>query len=102
MTPQDESVVSPSHRVIARPPAMGSTYWRVTVLDPTCRRRIRQTTGGLTREDAERAVARIESRLAPHAPAGATATRGSDLLNHFMDPRRPKNLGRPNRPAAWS
>lgn len=96
-----EVLVSQSGRVRATAPPPGGRYWRVTKLDAEGTR-IGQTTGGLTRETALSRIRDEDRKLAAHAPAGAHATRGEELLDHYLDDSRPKNQSRPGRPAHWS
>lgn len=99
--PGSGPLCSPSGRVRARPPVPGDRYWRVSVYD-TLGRRVAQTTAGRTRETAERRLRELDRRLAAHAPAGAAAVYGDELLDYFVAEDRPKNHGRPDRAPQWS
>lgn len=95
------TLLSRSGRIRAVAPAPGQRYWRLSVHDSRGHR-IGQTTGGPSRATAERKLLELERRLAAHAPAGADATRGSELLDYFVDPTRPKNQRRPHGSPQWS
>lgn len=95
------TLLSPSGRVRASAPPPGQRYWRLSTYD-SCGRRIGQTTGGTSRATAEQKLVELERRLAAHAPAGAAATRGRELLDYYADPARPKNQARPDRSSQWS
>ncbi|GAA1479018.1 hypothetical protein GCM10009623_34640 [Nocardioides aestuarii] len=94
-------LVSPSGRVRATPPAAGTRYWRLSIVDGAGHR-IRQTTGGTTRASAERALLELDRHLAAHSPAGARARHGAELLRYYLDDRRPKNQSHPDRSPRWS
>lgn len=96
-----EVLLGSSGRIAARSPSSSTGYWRISVCDETGRR-IKQTTGGRTRADALRRVMDLERSLAAHAPAGAAATHGDHLLDHYLDERRPKNRGNSRRLTSWS
>jgi hypothetical protein len=95
-------LVSATGRVRAVPPAPGARYWRLTVLDPTCCYRVRQTSGGTSRQSALLRMRDLERQLAAHSPAGARATQGDELLDHYLSDSRPKNLDHPDRAPGWS
>jgi hypothetical protein len=95
------ALVSESGRVRAQPPGRSSKYWRISTYDGNGVR-ISQTTGGTTLASAECKLADLDRGLAAHSPAGARATKGEELLDHFVNPDRPKNLSCPDRPNAWS
>lgn len=95
------ALISESGRVRATPPGPSAKYWRVSIHAVTGAR-TGQTTGGTTQASAVRKLADLDRRLAAHAPAGAMATEGGALLDHFVDPLRPKNLAHPDHPHTWS
>lgn len=84
-----DALCSRSGRVRAAPPKQPGGYWRLSCYDEDGHR-IGQTTGGRSRETAIRRVAEEERRLGAAGLPGARATRGTELLDFFLDDARPK------------
>jgi len=97
----DADIRSASGRVRATPPTRPAGYWRLSCYGEDGRR-IAQTTGGRTREQAVRRVAEEERRLTAAGLPGARASRGDDLLDFFLADARPKFPRSPHRGQAWS
>lgn len=94
-------VESTSGQVRATPPSRPGGYWRISVYDHDGTR-IRQTTGGHTRTDAEQRVADEERRLQNAGLPGDRAVWGRELFDYFLDDARPKFPRSRSRRQAWS